>query len=163
MPNRLQAELKKAKPFDLVEQEAYLNVLRTAQVLTAGFEQLFRQFKLSLTQYNVLRILRGVGGPLPSGQIAERLVTRDPDITRLLDRLEKRGLITRQRGEADRRVVLASITPEGLEILTKLDDPVLDLHRAQLGHLGSERLKTLIELLEHARSTPEPLAAQAAE
>jgi DNA-binding MarR family transcriptional regulator len=163
MPHRLQHELKKTRPFELAEQEAYLNVLRTAQVLNCGFERLFRPFKLSLTQYNVLRILRGVGEPLPSGQIAERLVTRDPDITRLLDRLEKRGLIARQRGEADRRVVLASITQQGLEILARLDQPVLDLHRAQLSHLGAERLKTLIELLEFARSIPEPAVAQVAE
>ena len=152
MADRLQKELKKVKPFDLLEQEAYLNVLRTAQELNGGFERLFKPSNLSITQYNVLRILRGVGEPLPSGQIAERLVTRDPDITRLLDRLEQRGLITRQRGESDRRVVLARITDQGLDILNKLDQPVLDLHRAQLSHIDSERLKTLIELLELART-----------
>lgn len=158
MANRLQKEIKKATPFDLLEQEAYLNVLRTAQELTNGFERLFKPFNLSLTQYNVLRILRGVGEPLPSGQIAERLVTRDPDITRLLDRLEKRGLIARQRGASDRRVVLASITEQGLDLLAQLDQPVLDLHRQQLHHLGEERLKQFIELLELARLSEVPAA-----
>jgi DNA-binding MarR family transcriptional regulator len=156
MADRLQKEIKKAKPFDLLEQEAYLNVLRTAQELNTGFERLFKPFNLSITQYNVLRILRGVGEPLPSGQIAERLVTRDPDITRLLDRLEKRNLITRQRGESDRRVVLAGITQQGLDILNQLDQPVLDMHQAQLSHLGSERLKMFIELLELARTPANP-------
>jgi DNA-binding MarR family transcriptional regulator len=152
MADKLQKELKKTKPFDLLEQEAYLNVLRTAQELNSGFERLFKPHNLSLTQYNVLRILRGVGEPLPSGQIAERLVTRDPDITRLLDRLEKRGLITRQRGESDRRVVLASITDQGLSILTLLDQPVLDMHQSQLKHFGEEKLRHFIELLELART-----------
>lgn len=151
MVDRLQKELKKTKPFDLLEQEAFLNVQRTAQELNAGFERLFKPFNLSLTQYNVLRILRGVGDPLPSGQIAERLVTRDPDITRLLDRLEKRGLIARQRGASDRRVVLASITEQGHTMLTQLDQPVLDLHQAQLKHFGEENLRRFIELLELAR------------
>jgi DNA-binding MarR family transcriptional regulator len=156
MADRLQKEIKKAKPFDLLEQEAYLNVLRTAQELNTGFERLFKPFNLSITQYNVLRILRGVGEPLPSGQIAERLVTRDPDITRLLDRLEKRDLITRQRGASDRRVVLAGITQQGLDILSQLDQPVLDMHRAQLSHFGPDRLKTFIELLELARTPANP-------
>lgn len=158
MADKLQKELKKTRPFDLLEQEAYLNVLRTAQELNSGFERLFKPFNLSLTQYNVLRILRGVGEPLPSGQIAERLVTRDPDITRLLDRLEKRGLITRQRGESDRRVVLATITEQGQAMLTQLDQPVLDLHQAQLKHFGEERLHRFIELLELARTPASTVA-----
>jgi len=151
MTNRLQKELKKAKPFESAEQEAHLNLVRTAQVLGDAFERLFKPFNLSMTQYNVLRILRGAGEPLPCGQIGDRMVTRDPDITRLLDRLEKRGLITRERTATDRRVVLASITPEGLKLLKQLDQPVITLHQKQLGHLGKDRLKSLIDLLEAAR------------
>ncbi len=151
MTNRLQKELKKSKPFESAEQEAHLNLARTAQFLEEAFEQLFKPFNLSGTQYNVLRILRGAGEALPCGQIGERLVTRDPDITRLLDRLEKRGLIVRERTAADRRVVLASITPAGLKLLKQLDKPVIDLHVKQLGHMGKERLKTFIDLLELAR------------
>ncbi len=151
MTNRLQKEIKKVKPFESAEQEAYLNMLRTVQFLTEPFERMMKPFNLSSTQYNVLRILRGAGDPLPCGQIGDRMVTRDPDITRLLDRLEKRGLIERHRTATDRRVVLASITAEGLKLLKQLDQPVMDLHISQLSHLGKEKLKTLIDLLELAR------------
>ena len=154
MTNRLQKELKKSKPFESAEQEAHLNLIRTAQVLAEPFDRLMKPFNLSGTQYNVLRILRGAGEPLPCGQIGERMVTRDPDITRLLDRLEKRGLIVRERTAADRRVVLASITADGLKLLKQLDQPVIDMHVSQLSHLGKEKLRTLIELLEMARERP---------
>jgi DNA-binding MarR family transcriptional regulator len=107
---------------------------------------------LSANQYNVLRILRGAHDALPCGEIASRMITRDPDITRLLDRLEKRGLISRCRETKDRRVVMAKITPEGLKLLSGLDEPVEDAHRKRLGHLGRERLRTLTELLEAARA-----------
>ena len=151
MTNRLQKELKKSKPFESAEQEAHLNLIRTAQFLQEPWDRLMKPLNLSGTQYNVLRILRGAGEPLPCGQIGERMVTRDPDITRLLDRLEKRGLITRERTATDRRVVLAAITPEGLKLLKQLDQPVMDLHVKQLGHMGKEKLKALIDLLETAR------------
>ena len=151
MTNRLQKEIKKSKPFESAEQEAHLNLIRTAQVLQEPWDRLMKPLNLSGTQYNVLRILRGAGEPLPCGQIGERMVTRDPDITRLLDRLEKRGLITRERTATDRRVVLAAITPEGLKLLKQLDQPVMDLHVKQLGHMGKEKLKALIDLLETAR------------
>ena len=88
---------------------------------------------------------------LPCGEIASRMITRDPDITRLLDRLEKRGLISRCRETKDRRMVMARITPEGLKLLSRLDEPVEEAHRRQLGHLGQERLRALAELLEAAR------------
>jgi len=154
MTSRLQKEIKKSKPFESAEQEAHLNLIRTAQVLAEPFDRLMKPFNLSGTQYNVLRILRGAGEPLPCGQIGERMVTRDPDITRLLDRLEKRGLIVRERTAADRRVVLASITADGLKLLKQLDQPVIDMHVSQLSHLGKEKLRTLIELLEMARERP---------
>ena len=151
MSNRLQREIKKTKPFDSLEQEAHLNLVRTAQLLQEPFEQLMKPHNLSGTQYNVLRILRGAGEPLPCGQIGDRMVTRDPDITRLLDRLEKRGLITRERSTADRRVVLAAITPDGLKLLKELDEPVIGLHVNQLSHMTKDQLRTLIDLLEAAR------------
>ena len=102
MMDRLQREIKKTKPFDSLEQEAHLNLLRTTQILADGFERLFKPYNLSSTQYNVLRILRGIDQPLPCGQIGERMVTRDPDVTRLLDRLERRGLIQRKAHSSPR-------------------------------------------------------------
>jgi DNA-binding MarR family transcriptional regulator len=108
--------------------------------------------ELSGTQYNVLRILRGAPEGLACGEIGNRMITRDPDITRLLDRLEKRTLISRCRETTDRRTVVTRITREGLKLLDRLDEPVQELHRKQLGHLGRERLKALCELLRCARS-----------
>ena len=107
---------------------------------------------LSANQYNVLRILRGALEGLPCGEIASRMITRDPDITRLLDRLEKRGLISRCRETKDRRMVMARITLEGLKLLSHLDKPIEEAHRKCLGHLGRERLRALTELLQAARA-----------
>ena len=108
--------------------------------------------ELSATQYNVLRILRGAPEGLPCGEIANRMITRDPDVTRLLDRLEKRGLISRWRDTKDRRMVMARITVDGLKLLARLDEPVQESHRKQLGHLGKERLRALSDLLAVARA-----------
>ena len=113
---------------------------------------MLRSEDLSATQYNVLRILRGAPEGLACGEIAKRMITRDPDITRLLDRLEKRGLISRCRETRDRRTVLARITADALKLLTRLDEPVQEVHRRQLGHLGRERLRALAELLYATRS-----------
>ena len=135
----------------LLEEVVYLDLLRTAEVLSRAVSQLLKTEDLSATQYNVLRILRGAPGGLPCGEIANRMITRDPDITRLLDRLEKRALIARWRQAEDRRVVLARIMPEGLKLLARLDQPVDQLHRQQLGHLGGERLENLAALLEACR------------
>src|SRR6266496_218790 len=107
---------------------------------------------LSANQYNVLRILRGSPEGLPCGEIANRMITRDPDITRLLDRLEKRDLISRCRETKDRRMVVARITPQGLKLLARLDEPVQEMHRKQLGHLGAVRLKELEDLLVAAQA-----------
>jgi len=134
------------------EEVAALDLFRTSDLLSRAGAQLLKSEDLSPTQYNVLRILRGAPGGLPCGEIASRMITRDPDITRLLDRLSKRGLIGRRRESKDRRVVLTRITPAGLEVLARLDDPMLQTHRKQLGHLGAERLKQLAELLERVRS-----------
>ena len=113
--------------------------------------QILKAEDLSPTQYNVLRILRGSPDGLPCGEIATRMITRDPDITRLLDRLEKRNLLSRWRESKDRRVVLARIEPEGLKLLARLDQPVRDGHRKMLGHLGQERLRSLARLLAVCR------------
>lgn len=153
---KLKDEIRKAKPFAVIEQEALLNLVRTADALSRQFEEVFRGTDLSPTQYNVLRILRGAGEDgLPCGQVVERMITRDPDMTRLLDRLEKRSLITRSRDPGDRRVVRAMITASGLDLLAALDRPLLDMHRRQLGHMSRDRLRELIKLLEEARVGPD--------
>ena len=134
------------------EETAFLDLFRTCDLLSRGPAEVLKTEDLSPTQYNVLRILRGAPKGLPCGEIAGRMITRDPDITRLLDRLAKRGLIARRRETSDRRVVLTKIAPEGLEVLARLDGPLQQSHRQQLGHLGRERLKKLADLLEAARS-----------
>ncbi len=134
------------------EEAAFLDLLRTSDMLSRGLVQVLKTEDLSATQYNVLRILRGTPEGLPCGEIASRMITRDPDVTRLLDRLEKRGLISRCREAKDRRTVMARITPDGLKLLSRLDEPVQAAHRKQLGHLGRERLRALTELLRVSRS-----------
>lgn len=132
--------------------EASLEVLRTADVLVQGLAATLKPYGLSLNQYNVLRILRGAEpGGLPCGQIAERMLTRDPDMTRLLDRLEGRGLVGRCREQDDRRVVLTRITGQGMKVLAELDEPVRKKHDEQLGHLSDAKLRHLMELLQAAR------------
>lgn len=134
------------------EEIVFLELLRTTDMLTRGLVTLLKNEDLSSNQYNVLRILRGSPDGLPCGEIASRMITRDPDITRLLDRLEKRDLISRCRETKDRRMVMARITKDGLNLLGRLDEPVEEAHRRQLGHLGRERLQALTELLHAARS-----------
>jgi DNA-binding MarR family transcriptional regulator len=141
----------KARP-GYPEEAASIDLFRTVDLLSRAPAQLLKSEDLSPTQYNVLRILRGAPSGLPCGEIAARMITRDPDITRLLDRLAKRGLIARRRETKDRRVVLTRITPEGLELLARLDAPVQQMHREQMGHLGRNRMKTLIQLLKAIRS-----------
>jgi DNA-binding MarR family transcriptional regulator len=133
------------------EEAACLDLLRTADLLARGPAQVLKSADLSPTQYNVLRILRGSPDGLSCGEIGNRMITRDPDITRLLDRMEKRGLISRCREEKDRRTVMARITTEGVDLLASLDEPIQQSHRKQLGHLGTERLAKLHELLQACR------------
>ena len=139
------------KPLVCLEEVAFLELCRTQDLLARRLSVLLKAEDLSATQYNVLRILRGAPEGLPCGEVGNRMITRDPDITRLLDRLEKRDLIVRSRDSQDRRMVMARITPEGLKLLARMDEPVRAGHRNQLGHLGRERLRTLIELLQVAR------------
>src|SRR5438270_7668085 len=144
------SELKKPKG-PCPEELTFLELCRTTDMLSRKVSEVLKAEELSSNQYNVLRILRGAADGLACGEIGSRMITRDPDITRLLDRLEKRNLIARQRDARDRRMVMAMITPEGLDLLSRIDEPVRELHRSQLGHLGSERIRTLNELLELAR------------
>jgi DNA-binding MarR family transcriptional regulator len=139
----------KTKP--TLEEAVFLDLLRTSDVLSRRIAYQLKDVDLSSNQYNVLRILRGAPEGLPCGEIGSRMITRDPDITRLLDRLEKRELISRCRETKDRRMVLTRITPAGLKLLAELDEPVQQAHRKQLGHLGRERLKALSELLRESR------------
>jgi DNA-binding MarR family transcriptional regulator len=134
------------------EESAFLDLLRATDMLSRGLIQVLKTEDLSATQYNVLRILRGASEGLPCGEIARRMITHDPDVTRLLDRLEKRGFISRCRETRDRRTVRTRITPTGSRLLARLDKPVQASHRKQLGHLGRARLGTLTELLRVARS-----------
>lgn len=134
------------------EEALFLDLLRTTDALSRRLAQLLKTHDLSANQYNVLRILRGAPEGLACGEIGDRMITRDPDITRLLDRLEKQGLIARCRETKDRRMVMTRITPEGLKLLARLDEPVQQAHRDQLGHLGRERLRALTELLRDARN-----------
>src|SRR4029078_11874944 len=125
---RLQKELKKRRPFDSPEQEATLNIARTADRFGICFARRFREYGLTPSQYNVLRILRGEGKPLPILEVADRLIAAVPGITGLIDRLEGRGLVTRERSTEDRRVVYVAITRKALDLLARLDGPVDALH-----------------------------------
>src|SRR5258708_37482354 len=134
------------------EEAAFLDLMRPTDMLSRGLLKVITAEELSSTQYNVLRILRGSPQGLLCGEIASRMITRDSDVTRLLDRLEKRGLISRCREARDRRTVMARISPEGLQALARLDEPLLAAHRRPLCHLGRERLRTLAERLADSRS-----------
>ena len=149
---KLQDEIKQTKPFESLEDEAFVSVLRTAGAFQWREAELLKPYEITLPQYNVLRILRGAG---PEGlicrEIGERMIARDPDVTKLLDRLEARGFVSRERQEKDRRVIVARVTPEGLSLVAEIDGPVLKLTADLLGHLGERKLGTLIRLLEEAR------------
>jgi DNA-binding MarR family transcriptional regulator len=136
------------------EEALFLELYRAADLLSRRPAQLLRAHDLSPNQYNVLRILRGTHEGLLCGDIGRRMITRDPDITRLLDRLEKRGLITRCRESEDRRRVQARITPEGLALLGRLDEPVRALHRRQLGHLGEKRVRAILREVRACHPAP---------
>jgi DNA-binding MarR family transcriptional regulator len=152
----LRDEIKQGRPFTNPEVEAYLNLLRTSDALVRGVERALKPSGLTQSQYNVLRILRGAGlGGLVCRELSERMVARDPDITRLLDRLEARGLVTRMRDRRDRRAITVRITAEGIRLADRLDRPIATLHRRQLSHMGTGRVRQLIRLLEEARQTIE--------
>lgn len=151
MAGKLSPEIKKRGPFDSLEQEAALNVLRTADQLHNRLGRLLRGFGLTPSQYNVLRILRGAGVPLPSLEIADRLIQVVPAITGLIDRLEQQGLVARQRSSDDRRVVHVDLTAKGRTLLSQIDQPLQALHKQLMGHLTATQLRDLVRLLEQAR------------
>ena len=154
----LAREIKKRRPFAQPAEEGYLNVVRTAAHLSGLAERLFKRYGLSSPKYNVLRILRGAAdtgeaGPrgLPSLEVAARLITRVPDITRLVDSLQADGLATRTRCTDDRRVVYVGITPAGLALLAKVDGPLAELHGACFGNLAEDEVTELNRLLARLR------------
>jgi len=131
-----------------LEERVSVLILRAADFVGEQGEQLFKSHGLTGTQYNVLRILRGAGAEgLPCKSVGDRMISHDPDMTRLLDRMEKRGLIVRERQRDDRRVVKTRITAQGLEILKKLDQPVREVHKKHFAHISATKLKQLEELL----------------
>ncbi len=150
---KLQQEIHQTKAIRLLEEEAALNIVRTADVLMLAVMDVLKPHSLSATQYNVLRILRGAGDAGASCKdIGSRLVAHDPDITRMMDRLEQRGLVTRDRGKHDRRVVTHRLTKAGLELVNQLDAPIEGLHKRITGHMKREKLRDLVELLEEVRA-----------
>jgi DNA-binding MarR family transcriptional regulator len=152
MGRTLREELKQTKPFRGLEEEATLNIARTAAVLEHGLTQALKPFGVTPTQYNVLRILRGAGADgLCRNEVGERLIRRVPDVTRLLDRMEEEGLIVRQRSREDRRLVGTKLAAKGEAILDKLDHEICGIHRRHLGHLDRDQLRTLIDLLTEVR------------
>jgi DNA-binding MarR family transcriptional regulator len=149
----LRDELKQAKPWRSLQEEAALNIARTSAVIEHAFSQALKPFDITPTQYNVLRILRGAGeAGLCRNAVGERLVRRVPDVTRLLDRMEHVGLIARVRDGEDRRYVSTRLAPKGGEILDRLDKEICAIHRQQLGHLSDEQLTRLIALLTEVRT-----------
>lgn len=151
--SRLRDELKKKQAFNSPEQEAMLNLLRTNDQFQNRFGRLFREVGLTSSQYNVLRILRGEGKPMPCREIADRMIQVVPGMTGLLDRLETQGLIARERCSEDRRVIYVELTKKAKELLSQMDEPVNDLHERLIGHLTSAELKELTRLLEKARES----------
>jgi len=149
---KLADEIKMTQPFSLLEEEASLSIVRTADLMFQHVADVLKPFDLSSSQYNVLRILRGAKEALPCGQIAERMVSRDPDITRLLDRMEARGLISRARDEQDRRVVKAQITAKGLSLLDEIQPLIFEYHRQRFAGFGKKQLRQLIAWMEQVRA-----------
>jgi MarR family 2-MHQ and catechol resistance regulon transcriptional repressor len=151
--NLLQRELKKKRPFERPEQEAVLNVLRTNDQLQNQFGRLFRRYHLTSSQYNVLRILRGEGKPMPCLEIGERMIQVVPAMTGLIDRLEKQELVRRERCSEDRRVIYIELTKKAAVLLKKMDEPVRKLERKLVGPLTRAELKELSRLLEKTRKS----------
>lgn len=142
--------------FDSLEQEVFLGIWRTYDRLKAYEDDLFAQADLTAQQYNVLRLLAHAHpAPLPTLELAGRLVSRAPDITRMLDKLEERGLIRRVRPPEDRRVVQVALASAGRTLLEELHEPLHECHERQLAHLSRTDLKSLVKLLQKARSPHE--------
>jgi DNA-binding MarR family transcriptional regulator len=155
MLSALAAELKQTKPFASLEEEAALSISRTAAVLDHQLSQALKAHALTPSQYNVLRILRGAGAEgLCRNEVGARLVAQVPDVTRLLDRMEDTGLISRQRGSEDRRFVTTRITRKGLDLVDRLDKPMRELLHTLLGHVSDKSLRAMIDALAEVRVKP---------
>jgi DNA-binding MarR family transcriptional regulator len=143
---------EKDEETDSIEQKTYRALIRTASRLEAELNRVFRPHELTGATYNILRVLEGAGDEGRScGDIAERLIAEVPDMTRLLDRLERVGYVARERSKVDRRMVKVTITDRGLEVLKTLKEPVATFHRRQFGHLSEDKLHSLVDLLAEAR------------
>jgi DNA-binding MarR family transcriptional regulator len=152
MSRGIRSEIKQTKPFSGLEEEAFVSLMRTADRLQQEVTALLKEHGLSPTQFNALRILRGAGADgLPCSEVGERMISHDPDITRLLDRLERRGLVRRSRGQEDRRVIMACITPAGLDAIKPLDRPMEEYHRRSMKHIPKTQLKSLLNVLDTVR------------
>lgn len=151
MASSLKDELKKRGPFDSIEQEAMLAILRTSDLLENRLARLLREYGITQSQYNVMRILRGEAKPLPCLEVANRMIQVAPAITRVVDQLLELHYITKTQSDADRRVFTIELTAAGKRLLKKLDTPVLDLHARLLGKIGKSDLKTLLRILQEAR------------
>ncbi len=152
MPTGLRDEIKQTRAFRSTREEAHLSVVRTAAVLGHAFAESLKEYGITGTQYNVLRILRGAGeGGLCRNEVRDRLIAQVPDVTRLLDRMEEAGHVARERDATDRRLVTTRITTVGMRLLAELEKPVAAMHQRQLGHMSEAQLKSLIDLLAIAR------------
>ncbi len=152
MTKDLRTDLKQNAPFGSLEQEVFLNLMRTSAELEHDLAERLKPFGLTLTQYNALRILRGAGPDgLCRNEIRDRMIRPLPDATRLLDRLAEMGLVERGRESDDRRFVTTRITKRGLDLLARMDQPVAAMHATQLGHLSRADLRELANLLTQAR------------
>jgi DNA-binding MarR family transcriptional regulator len=153
MVEGLAREIKQTRSFTSLEGEAGLNILRTSELLYDRLNTELKKLDLTFTQYNVLRILRGAGSEgVSCSQLAERMIVRDPDVTRLLDRIEKRGYVVRRRSEQDRRILMVTISPAGMKQLQAADRPVREVMESSLRKLGKEVLSQLIQNLEAVRA-----------
>jgi DNA-binding MarR family transcriptional regulator len=152
VPTKAAAAPEPARLAGLLEEQTFLAVVRASEQLQGSVAEMLKEHGLTATQYNAMRILRGAGRDgLACSEIGERMLNRDPDITRLLGRLEARGLVARRRERKDRRVIISCISPAGLDLLRTLDAPVRQFHSRTLGHLGPVRLRSLIRLLDAVR------------
>ncbi len=156
MSGKLAKEIRQTKPFRSRDEEAFLNLARTYEFLSQRLAELLKQYQLTPTQYNMLRILRGAGADgITCSQATERMLTADPDVTRLVDRMEAQGLVRRERSKEDRRVVITKITDRGLDLVHRIDEPLDCLYSRYLGRVGAPKLGELIETLEALREPEE--------
>ena len=152
---RVRGEQKTKRPVDTPAQVAIQSIQRTNDQMLNRFSQLFREYDLTPSQYNLLGILCSAGQPMSTHEIARRMDQGQSGMSGILGRLEKQGLITRQRGMSDQRIIYVEPSKSAGEVLKRLDVPVSELHQQLIGHLTREELKELVRLLEKARLVTE--------